>query len=215
MGIPVIVSACRTPIGRFQGGLSPLSAPKLGALAVAEAVRRAGVDSAAVDEVLMGTVLQAGQGQNPARQAALGGGIPDSVAATTINKVCGSGLETVMRAAQAIKAGDSEICVAGGMESMTNAPYTLPQARAGQRLGNGQLVDSLVADGLWDVYEDFHMGMTAELVASEYGVTREQQDVWAAQSQERAVAAQNAGKFDAELFSVEVPGRIPPFHQQC
>ena len=207
MPSPVIVSACRTPIGKFQGGLAPYSASKLGSLAVAEAMRRAGVEAEAVDEVLMGTVLQAGQGQNPARQAALGAGLPESVAACTINKVCGSGLKTVMLAAQAIKAGDLSIAVAGGMESMTNAPYLLPQARAGQRLGHGELVDSLVGDGLWDVYNDYHMGNTGELVAKEYDVSREAMDEWAAMSQQRAVAAQQAGKFDGELFSVEVPGR--------
>lgn len=204
---PVIVSACRTPIGKFLGGLAPLSAPELGTLVVTEAIRRADVDPGDVDEVILGTVLQAGQGQNPARQAALGAGLPDSIAAFTVNKVCGSGLKAVMLAAQAIRAGDLEIAVAGGMESMSKAPYMLPEARTGQRLGHGNLIDSLVADGLWDVYKDMHMGMTAELVASEYGVTRGQQDAFAAESHRRAVAAQESGKFAAELFPVEVKGR--------
>jgi acetyl-CoA C-acetyltransferase len=207
MGQPVIVSACRTPIGRFQGTLSPLSAPKLGALAVAEAIRRAGVDAGAVEEVLMGNVLQAGLGQNPARQAAIHAGVPESAGAVTINMVCGSGLRTVMIAAQAIRAGDMKVAVAGGMESMTNSPYLLPDARAGQRLGHGKLIDSMVHDGLWDVYNDFHMGMTGELVAEKWEVTREQMDAWAAQSHARAVAAEAAGKFDAERFQVDVPGR--------
>jgi acetyl-CoA C-acetyltransferase len=207
MGQPVIVSACRTPIGRFQGGLAPLRASQLGALAVAEAIQRAGIAQDKVDEVLMGTVLQAGQGQNPARQAALGAGLPDTIAAVTINKVCGSGLKTVMLAAQAIKAGDGSCFVAGGMESMSRAPYYLPKARDGQRLGHGQLLDGMIADGLWDVYEDFHMGNTGELVAQEYGVTREEQDSYAVGSHQKAVAAWENGKFDAETFSVEVPGR--------
>ncbi|MCB9890808.1 MAG: acetyl-CoA C-acetyltransferase [Planctomycetes bacterium] len=207
MGNPVLVSACRTAIGKFQGSLAPLTAPRLGALAVAEAITRANVDVNQIDEAIMGTVLQAGQGQNPARQAALGAGLPQSVAAFTVNKVCGSGLKSVMLAAQAIKAGDARCIVAGGMESMTNAPYTLPDARAGQRLGHGRLIDSLVADGLWDVYSDQHMGNTAELVAKEYGISREDQDAWAVRSQLLAVEAQKNGKFDAEIFPVEFRGR--------
>jgi len=207
MGRPVIVSACRTPLGRFQGGLSSLPATKLGALAVAQACQRAKVAVEAVDEVLMGHVLQAGQGQNPARQAALGAGLPNSIAAVTINKVCGSGLKTVMLAAQAIKAGDLGVAVAGGMESMSRAPYLLPDARAGQRLGHGKLVDALIADGLWDVYNDYHMGNTAELVAKEYDISRADQDAYAVESHRRAVDAAANGRFDAELFSVEVPGR--------
>ncbi len=207
MGRPVIVSACRTPIGRFQGGLGPLSGAQLGALATKEAVARAGIAPELIDEVLMGTVLQAGQGQNPARQAALGAGLPNTVAATTINKVCGSGLKTVMLAAQAVRAGDAKAIVAGGFESMTNTPYYLPGARAGQRLGHGQLVDGLIADGLWDVYNDFHMGMTAEKVVEEYNISREDQDAFSAESHRRSVAAWDAGKFDAEVFSVDVPGR--------
>ena len=207
MGKPVLVSACRSPLGKFQGGLSSLTAPTLGTLAVAEAMSRAGITPDVIDEVLMGTVLQAGQGQNPARQTALGAGIPNEVSAVTINKVCGSGLKTVMLAAQAIKAGDLRCAVAGGMESMSNAPYILPQARAGCRLGHAKLIDSLVADGLWDVYSDQHMGSTAELVAKEYDISREAQDEWAARSQRLAVEAQDNGKFDAEIFSVEVKGR--------
>ncbi len=207
MGRPVIVSACRTPIGRFQGSLAPLTAPQLGALAVAEALRRAEVPADAVDEVFMGCVLQAGLGQNPARQALIHGGIPNSVGAVTINMVCGSGLKSVMLAAQAIKAGDIKVAVAGGMESMSNAPYYLPQARDGQRLGHGKLIDGMIADGLWDVYNDFHMGMTGELVAEKYEISREEMDGWAAQSQQRAVAAEEAGKFDAERFPVEIKGR--------
>lgn len=207
MGRPVIVSACRTPIGKFQGAFSSLKATELGALAVREAVKRAGVSLDSIDEVLMGCVLQAGLGQNPARQALIHGGIPNTVGAMTVNKVCGSGLKTVMLAAQAIKAGDAKAIVAGGMESMTNAPYLLPQARAGQRLGHGQLVDCMIQDGLWEVYNDFHMGSTGELVAKKYEISREQQDAYAANSHKKAVAAEAAGKFDAERFAVEVKGR--------
>lgn len=203
----VITAACRTPIGRFQGGLSSFSAPQLGALAVAEVLRRAGVEAGHVDEVIMGNVLQAGLGQNPARQAAIGGGVPTSVGAFTVNKVCGSGLKSVMLAAQAIRAGDADCIVAGGMESMTNAPYLLPQARAGQRLGHGQLIDSMVADGLWDVYNDYHMGITGENVAEKYEVDRAQQDAFAAESHRRAAEATEAGRFDAEKFRIDVPQR--------
>ena len=207
MGKPVIVSACRTPIGRFQGSLSSFSAPQLGALAVKEALARAQLPPDAVEEVILGNVLTAGLGQAPARQALRGAGIPDAVGALTINKVCGSGLKAVMLAAQAIKAGDLKIAVAGGMESMTNVPYLLPQARGGQRLGHGKLIDGMIQDGLWDVYNDFHMGLTAELVAEKYEITREQQDAWAAQSHQRAVTAELAHKFDAERFAVDVVGR--------
>ena len=207
MGRPVIVSAARTPIGRFQGGLASLAAPKLGALAIQAALARAGVSPDAVQEVLMGNVLQAGVGQNPARQALRGAGIPDAVGAVTINKVCGSGLKAIMLAAQAIKAGDLQCAVAGGMESMSNVPYYLPSARTGARLGHAQLVDGLIADGLWDVYHDFHMGNTAELVVQKYDVSRAQQDAYAAESHRKAVAAQQAGKFKAELVAVEIKGR--------
>jgi acetyl-CoA C-acetyltransferase len=203
----VILSAVRTPIGKFQGALAPLKATSLGAIAVKEAVRRAGVASESVGEVIMGNVLSAGLGQNPARQAALGGGLPDRIGAVTVNKVCGSGLKAVMLAAQAIKAGDMEILVAGGMESMSNAPYLVPGARDGLRLGNGALIDSVIHDGLWDVYNDYHMGNTAELVAEKYKVSREQQDAWALLSHQRAVEAMDAGRFKGEIVGVSVPGR--------
>lgn len=204
MGRPVIVSACRTAIGKFQGALASFSAPQLGGLAVAEALRRANVPGAEVEEVLMGNVLQAGLGQNPARQSLRAAGIPDAVAAVTINKVCGSGLKTVMLAAQAIKAGDLKVAVAGGMESMSNAPYYLPTARGGARLGHTQALDAIVWDGLWDHYNNFHVGNTGELVAKKYGITRAEQDAYAVESHRRAVAAQKAGAFDAELFAVEI-----------
>ncbi|MGD2018037.1 MAG: acetyl-CoA C-acetyltransferase [Planctomycetota bacterium] len=208
----VLLSAARSPIGKFQGGLSGFRAPDLGALAVEEAMRRAGIDGAAVDEVIMGNVLQAGLGQNPARQAARKGGVPDAVGSVTINKVCGSGLKSVMLAAQAIKAGDASCIVAGGMESMSNAPYLLPDARTGMRLGHSQVVDSMVHDGLWDVYNDFHMGMTGEKVATELGVSREDQDAYAAESHRKAAEARDAGRFDAEKFAVTItPRKGDPF----
>jgi acetyl-CoA C-acetyltransferase len=203
----VIVSACRTPIAKFQGSLASFTAPKLGALAVAEALRRAKLDPAEVQEVIMGNVLQAGLGQNPARQAARKAGIPDSVGSFTVNKVCGSGLKSVMLAAQAIRAGDAELIVAGGMESMTNAPYLLPEARAGVRLGHGKLIDSMVWDGLWDIYNDFHMGMTGEKVAEKYGITRQQQDEFAAASHRKAGEAEKAGRFNDERFTVALAQR--------
>jgi acetyl-CoA C-acetyltransferase len=201
----VIVSACRTPIAKFQGSLASFTAPKLGALAVAEALRRAKLDPAEVQEVIMGNVLQAGLGQNPARQAAIHAGIPNSVPAFTVNKVCGSGLKSVMLAAQAIRAGDIEVAVAGGMESMSNAPYILPEARNGVRLGHGKLVDSMIADGLWDVYNDFHMGNTGELVAKKYEISRRQQDEFAARSHQKAGAAIAAGRLEAEKFAISIP----------
>src|SRR6202163_2936585 len=170
---PVILSAVRTPIGRFMGGLAPLGAPELGAKVVAESERRAGIEPGQVDEAIMGNVIQAGLGQNPARQAALKGGLDPRVAAMTINKVCGWGLKAVGLASQAVILGESEIVVAGGMESMSNAPYLMKGARSGFRLGNAELLDSMIVDGLWDVYENFHMGMTAELVAEKYGISRE------------------------------------------
>jgi acetyl-CoA C-acetyltransferase len=203
----VIASACRTPIGKFQGALAGFSAPELGGLAVAEAIRRAGIEASAVEEVILGNVLQAGLGQNPARQAARAGGVPDSVGSVTINKVCGSGLKAVMLAAQAIRAGDADCIVAGGMESMTNAPYLMPEARAGVRLGHGKLIDSMIQDGLWDVYNDFHMGLTGELVAERYEISRAEQDEFAAESHNRAEAAENAGRFNAERFAVQIPQR--------
>jgi acetyl-CoA C-acetyltransferase len=203
----VIVSACRTPIGRFQGKLAGFTAPKLGAIAIAEAVKRAGIKSEDVQEVIFGTVLQAGLGQNPARQAAIGAGIPVSVGSFTVNKVCGSGLKSVMLAAQAIRAGDADVIVAGGQESMTNAPYLMPGVRDGLRLGHGKLLDSMVHDGLWDVYNDFHMGSTGELVAEKCGVSREDQDRFAAESHRRAAAAQAAGAFQAEIVPIEIKGK--------
>lgn len=200
----VIVSAVRTPIGKFAGGLKDLSAPQLGALVVREAVRRAGLAPEAIDECIMGNVISAGLGQNPARQAALWGGLPDSVAALTINKVCGSGLKAAMLAADAILAGKAEAIVAGGMESMSNGPYLLEKARFGYRLFDGKLVDATVRDGLWDVFNDFHMGNTGEIVAERYHVTRDEADTFALESHRRAVAAQKAGKFAKELLPVEV-----------
>jgi acetyl-CoA C-acetyltransferase len=203
----VLLSAVRTPIGRFLGGLSGLSATRLGAVVVREAVRRAGIEPGQVDEVMLGNVVGAGLGQAPARQAAIFAGIPDSVPALTVNKVCGSGLKAVVLAAQAIRCGDADVVVAGGMESMSNTPYLLPGARQGLRMGHGKLVDSMIHDGLWDPYRDFHMGMTGEVVAERYSVTREEQDRWAFQSHQRAVAAMDAGKFKEEIVAVEVPGR--------
>lgn len=202
-----LVSACRTPIGRFQGGLSSLRAPELGGLAVAEALSRANVAPEQVDEVILGNVLQAGVGQNPARQAMRAAGIPDSVSPFTVNMVCGSGLKSVMLGAQAIKAGDKQVVVAGGMENMSQAPYLMPAARTGARLGDTKMIDSMVHDGLWDVYSNKHMGMTGELVADEIEISREQQDAFAAESHRRATEAWEGGKFDAETFTVEVPQR--------
>ncbi|MGI8654851.1 MAG: acetyl-CoA C-acetyltransferase [Pyrinomonadaceae bacterium] len=201
----VIISAVRTPVGKFQGALKSFTAPQLGALVVRESVRRAGVKPEDVDEVIMGCVIQAGVGQNPARQAALHGGIPFGVSAVTINKVCGSGLKAVMMAAQSIKLGDAEIIVAGGMESMTNAPYLLPQAREGYRLGNGTMVDAMIHDGLWCAFENYHMGNTGEVVATRYGVTREQQDEYAFNSHRKAIAAMKAGRFKDEILPIEIP----------
>jgi acetyl-CoA C-acetyltransferase len=189
----------------LQGGLSTFAAGKLGAMVIKETVRRAGIDPKEVEECIMGNVLQAGVGQNPARQAARGAGLPDEIGSFSVNKVCGSGLKAVMLAAQAIKAGDCEVIVAGGMESMSNAPYLLPGARAGYRLGHGQLLDSMVHDGLWDVYNDFHMGVAAELIADKYKVTREDQDKFACDSHRKAVAAQETGKFKTEIVRVEIP----------
>jgi acetyl-CoA C-acetyltransferase len=203
----VIVSACRTPIAKFQGALAGFKATELGALAVKEALARAGVAADLVDEVIMGNVLQAGLGQNPARQAAIGAGVPTSVGSFTVNKVCGSGLKAVMLAAQAIRAGDAEVIVAGGMESMSNSPYIVPAARTGARLGHAKLIDSMVADGLWDVYNDYHMGITGENAADKYSISREQQDEFAVASHNKAEAAAKAGRFDEETFTVEVPVR--------
>ncbi len=205
METPVILSAVRTPIGKFQGGLAGFSAPELGGKIVAEAIRRAGIESKQVDEAILGNVVQAGLGQNPARQAALKGGCDPRVAAMTINKVCGSGLKAVALAAQAVQLGESEIVAAGGMESMSNCPYLLPQARTGYRLGDGKLVDSMIHDGLWDAYEDFHMGMTGELVAEKYKITREEQDRFSVESHQRAVRARKSCFFEAQILPIEVP----------
>ena len=201
----VILSAVRTPTGRFLGGLRTFSATDLGALVVGDAVRRAGVDPAAVDECILGNVVGAGLGQAPARQAALRGGLAHRVAALTVNKVCGSGLKAVMLAAQAIKTGDVDLAVAGGMESMSNCPHLLPAVRQGLRLGHARLIDSMIHDGLWDSFHDMHMGMTGEHVAERYGVTREAQDRYAVESHRRAAAATRAGLFRDEILPVHVP----------
>src|SRR6266404_1829171 len=203
----VIIAGCRTPIGKFQGSLSDIGAPQLGAIAVREAVKRANLQPQQVDECIMGNVVSAGLGQNPARQAALFGGLAPEVGAMTINKVCGSGLKAVALAAQAIETGNSSIVVAGGMESMTNAPYLLPNARKGYRLGNGQLVDSMVHDGLWDIYNDYHMGLTGENVAEKYGITREEQDEFAVNSHRKAIAAQKECRFKSQIVPVEIPAK--------
>lgn len=204
---PVIVEAVRTPIGRFQGGLAEVPAPRLGAACVQGLLARAGLEPELLDEVIMGCVAQAGLGQNPARQAAIHGGVPPAVSAMTINKVCGSGLRSVTLAAQAIRAGDAGCVAAGGMENMSRIPYALLAARDGLRLGHGQVTDLLVHDGLWDVYNDYHMGNTAELAASKYGISREEQDEFAVESHRRAVAAQAAGAFAREIVPVSVAQR--------
>ena len=204
MDQPVIVAAVRTPIGRFLGTLKDVPAVRLGATAVAEAIRRADLKPAEVDEVILGNVVGAGLGQNPARQAALFGGLPDTVAALTVNKVCGSGLKAVVLGAQAVALGDARIVVAGGMESMSNAPYLLKGAREGLRMGHGQLLDSMIHDGLWDAYDDCHMGMTGEVVAKEYQVSRQAQDEWAFGSHHKALAAIDAGRFQREIVAVEI-----------
>ncbi|MDE3168972.1 MAG: acetyl-CoA C-acetyltransferase [Acidobacteriota bacterium] len=203
--LPVILSAVRTPIGRFLGGLAPLSATELGAKVVAESVRRAGIGPRQVDEAIMGNVVQAGLGQNPARQAALGGGLNSRVAAMTINKVCGSGLKAVGLAAQAVTLGESEIVVAGGMESMSNCPYLLKGARSGYRLGNQEVLDSMIVDGLWDVYENFHMGMTAELVAEKYKISRQEQDQYSLDSHRKAVRATKSCFVSEQILPIEIP----------
>jgi acetyl-CoA C-acetyltransferase len=206
----VIVSAVRVPTGKFLGALKGFTAPQLGALVVREAVARAGIEPADVDECLMGNVVSAGVGQNPARQAALGAGLDPRVSATTINQVCGSGLKTVMLATQAIEAGDSRIVVAGGMESMSRAPYLLPGAREGQRLGNAEMIDSVIHDGLWCACENWHMGMTGEAVAEKYGVSRIDQDAYAAASHNKAVAARAAGAFADEILPVSIAAKKGP-----
>jgi acetyl-CoA C-acetyltransferase len=201
----VIISAARTPVGKFLGSLKGFSATDLGAIAVRESVKRAGVKPEEVDEVIMGCVIQAGLGQAPARQAALRGGLPPSVSAVTVNKVCGSGLKAVMMAAQGIQLGDTDIVVAGGMESMSNAPYLIPKAREGYRLGNGELVDSMINDGLWCSFDNHHMGCTGEVVAEKYSVSRAEQDEYALNSHRKAAAAIKAGKFKDEIVAVEIP----------
>ncbi len=203
----VIASATRTPIGAFQGAFSSLSASDLGAVVVREAVRRAGAKPEQVERVFMGNVLSAGMGQAPARQCAIKADLPVETATVTLNKVCGSGLQAVMFARREILVGDADVVVAGGMESMTNAPYVLPNARAGYRMGNGKIIDSMIHDGLWDPYDDMHMGNCGDMVAAKYGFTREDQDAFAAESYRRALAAQKEGRFKAEIMPVSVPQR--------
>jgi acetyl-CoA C-acetyltransferase len=200
----VILSAVRTPIGKFMGGLAPLTATELGSKVVSEVVRRAGIDPNQVDEAILGNVVQAGLGQNPARQAALRGGLDPRVAAMTINKVCGSGLKAVALAAQAVQLGESEVVVAGGMESMSNCPYLLKGARGGFRLGNQEMIDSMINDGLWDVYENFHMGVTGELVADKYKISRQEQDQFALESHQKAIRAIKSCFFSAQIVPVEI-----------
>ena len=207
---PVIVSACRTPVGKYLGGLSPLPAPQLGALVIREAVRRAGVDADAIDEVIMGNVLQGGVGQAPARQAAIRAGLPGTIPSLTVNKVCGSGLKAVMLAAQSIKAGDAQCVVAGGMESMSNAPHYLYGLRIGIKAGNSNLVDGMIHDGLWDSFSNQHMGNLAEYTAQKAGVSRADQDRFALESHQKATAAMQACHFKAETVVVEIPGKKGP-----
>ncbi|AFE09747.1 acetyl-CoA acetyltransferase [Corallococcus coralloides DSM 2259] len=205
----VIVGAARTPIGSFQGALSKLTAPQLGAIAIKAALERAGVKPEAVQEVIMGNVLQAGVGQAPARQAAIFAGIPESVPAVTLNKVCGSGLKTVIAAAQSIALGDADVVVAGGMESMSNAPYLSHTMRGGSRMGNVEFKDAMIHDGLWDVYDNVHMGICAEACATSQGISRAQQDEFALESTRRAIQAQKEGLFTAEIVPVQIPGKKP------
>jgi acetyl-CoA C-acetyltransferase len=206
----VIVSACRTPIGKFMGGLSTTPAPRLGAVAIREAIRRASIDPALVNETFIGCVVPNGQGQAPARQASIHGGIPPEVGAVTVNKVCGSGLKTVMLAAGLVRAGDGDVYVAGGMENMSMTPYLLMQARSGYRLGNGELVDSVVFDGLWSSFTNQHMGCSAEFIAQQFDLTREELDEYAYHSHRKAIEAIDAGRFKAEIVPVEVPQRKGP-----
>src|SRR5205823_8678526 len=201
----VIISAVRTPVGKFLGALKTFKATDLGAIVVREAVKRAGVKPEDADEVIMGCVIQAGLGQNPARQAALHGGLSDKVSAVTVNKVCGSGLKAVMMAAQGVQLGDTDIVVAGGMESMSNAPYLLPKAREGYRLGHGKLLDAIIQDGLWCAFDDQHMGCTGEVVAERFHVSRAEQDEYAVNSHRKAGAAINSGYFNDEIVPVEIP----------
>ena len=203
----VIVAGVRTPVGKFLGSLADFSATQLGAIVVREVVKRAGIDPKLVDECILGNVVSAGLGQNPARQAAIFGGLAPEVSAFTVNKVCGSGLKAVALAAQAIQTGNAEIVVAGGMESMSNAPYLLPDARKGFRMGDNKVVDSMIKDGLWDTYNDYHMGITGENVAEKYGITREQQDAYALDSHRKAVAAWKDGRFASQIVPVEIPSK--------
>src|SRR5258708_18538364 len=203
----VIISAVRTPVGKFLGALKGFKATELGAIVVREAVKRAGLAPDAVDEVIMGCVIQAGLGQNPARQAALRGGLPDTVSAVTVNKVCGSGLKAVMMAAQGVQLGDTEIVVAGGMESMSNAPYLIPKAREGYRMGNGLMIDTVIQDGLWCAFDDQHMGCTGEVVSERFHVSREEQDEYALNSHRKATAAIKSGKFRDEIVPIEINQR--------
>ena len=206
----VIIGAARTPVGKFLGSLKSFTAPQLGAIVVRESIKRAGLTPADVDEVIMGCVIQAGLGQNPARQAAIGGGLPPTVSAVTVNKVCGSGLKSVMMAAQGIQLGDTETVVAGGMESMSNAPYLIPKAREGYRLGNGELLDAMIHDGLWCAFGDYHMGCTGEIVSERFKVSRAEQDEYALNSHRKAAAAMKAGYFKDEIVPVEVPQKKGP-----
>ncbi|MEY2897938.1 MAG: hypothetical protein RL669_2207, partial [Pseudomonadota bacterium] len=201
----VIVAAARTAIGKFGGSLAKIPAPELGAIVIKEVLRRAGMAGSEVDEVIFGQVLTAGSGQNPARQAAIKAGLPYEVPAMTINKVCGSGLKAVMLAAQAIGNGDAEVIVAGGQENMSLSPHALMGSRDGFRMGDGKLVDTMIVDGLWDVYNQYHMGITAENVAKAHGITRDMQDALALASQQKATAAQDAGKFKDEIVPVVIP----------
>ena len=201
----VILSGARTPVGKFMGALKDFSAVELGVIAARAAIERAGIDPAEVNEVIMGNVIQSGNGQNPARQVALGAGIPDAVSALTINKVCGSGLKAVMLAGNALGVGEIEMAIAGGMESMTNAPYLLARARQGYRLGNGELIDAMIHDGLWCAFDNWHMGCTGEVVAERYNVTREEQDQYALNSHRKALAAIAEGRFDQEIVPIEIP----------
>ncbi|WP_404440145.1 acetyl-CoA C-acetyltransferase [Stutzerimonas chloritidismutans] len=203
----VIVAATRTPVGSFQGALANIPAVELGATVIRRLLQQSGIDAADVDEVILGQVLTAGAGQNPARQAAIKAGLPHAVPAMTLNKVCGSGLKAVHLAAQAIRCGDADVVIAGGMENMSQAPYVMPAARTGLRMGHGKLVDSMIQDGLWDAFNDYHMGITAENLVAKYGISREDQDAFAAASQQKAVAAIEAGRFRDEITPIEIPQR--------
>jgi acetyl-CoA C-acetyltransferase len=203
----VIVAATRTAVGSFQGALANIPAVELGAAVIRQLIQQSGIDAAEVDEVILGQVLTAGAGQNPARQASIGAGLPHAVPSMTLNKVCGSGLKALHLAAQAIRCGDAEVVIAGGMENMSLAPYVMPAARTGLRMGHGKLVDSMIQDGLWDAFNDYHMGITAENLVEKYGITREAQDAFAASSQQKAVAAIEAGRLRGEITPIEIPQR--------